>query len=169
MIGSAAELEVLEKAGVMETPTVIITTNDDDLNVYLTLYCRRLRPDVQIITRATLDRNVATLHRAGADFLMSYASMGANAILNLLRRGETLMLAEGLDLLKMPVPPGLAGVSVAESAVRERAGVSIAAIVQGDEMVVNMEPATILPADGEIVLIGSAEAEAKFREIFGSG
>ena len=145
VMGSAAELAILEKAGIMDAPTVIITTNDDDLNVYLTLYCRRLRPDVQIITRATVERNVATLHRAGADFLMSYANMGANAILNLLKRGESLMLAEGLDLLKLPMPPALAGKSVADSAVREKTGVSIAAVVQDDEMIVNMEPSTILP------------------------
>ena len=75
--GSAAELEVLKRAGIDDTPTVIITPHSDDLNTYLTLYCRRLRPDVQIISRATLERNVATLHRAGADIVMSYASMAA--------------------------------------------------------------------------------------------
>src|SRR5690606_927982 len=64
VVGNAAELEGLEQAGIRETPTVIITTNDDDTNVYLTIYCRRLRPDVQIITRCSFERNVATLHRA---------------------------------------------------------------------------------------------------------
>ena len=43
ILGSAAELEVLQQAGIMKAPTVIVTTNDDDLNVYLTIYCRRLR------------------------------------------------------------------------------------------------------------------------------
>ena len=41
----------------MESPAVVITTHDDDVNVYLTLYCRRLRGDIQIISRATLERN----------------------------------------------------------------------------------------------------------------
>src|SRR5690606_35608457 len=74
VLGDAAELEVLEAAGIYETPTVIITTHDDDMNIYLTIYCRRLRPDVQIISRAGVERNIATLHRAGADMTMSYAS-----------------------------------------------------------------------------------------------
>lgn len=49
--GSAADLATLEKAGIRETPAVVITTHDDETNVYLTLYCRKLRSDVQIISR----------------------------------------------------------------------------------------------------------------------
>ena len=47
--GNAAELAVLQKAGIERAPAVIITTHDDDMNVYLTIYCRRLRPDIQIV------------------------------------------------------------------------------------------------------------------------
>jgi Trk K+ transport system NAD-binding subunit len=166
VLGSAAEIEVIERAGIMETPTVIITTNDDDLNVYLTIYCRRLRPDVQVITRASVDRNVATLHRAGTDFVMSYASMGANTMLNMLKRGEILMLAEGLDLFKLPMPKSLAGRSVAEAQVRERSGVSIVAVIQGDDIQVNPDPLVPLPDEAEILLIGSEDAEASFLDIF---
>jgi Trk K+ transport system NAD-binding subunit len=169
VLGSAAEIEVIEKAGIMETPTVIITTNDDDLNVYLTIYCRRLRPDVQVITRASSDRNVITLHRAGTDFVMSYASMGANTMLNMLKRGEILMLAEGLDLFKVPMPKGLVGRTVAESKVRERSGVSIVAVMQGDDIAVNPDPSVPLPDAAEILVIGSEEAEADFLEIFADG
>jgi Trk K+ transport system NAD-binding subunit len=166
VLGSAAEIEVIERAGIMEAPTVIITTNDDDLNVYLTIYCRRLRPDVQVITRASVDRNVATLHRAGTDFVMSYASMGANTMLNMLKRGEILMLAEGLDLFKLPMPKSLAGRSVAEAQVRERSGVSIVAVIQGDDIQVNPDPLVPLPDEAEILLIGSEDAEADFLDIF---
>jgi Trk K+ transport system NAD-binding subunit len=96
ILGNAARADVLHNAGIRDTPAVVITTHDDDLNIYLTLYCRHLRPDVQIISRATLERHVPTLHRAGADFVMSYASMGANAIWNLLQRNDVLMVTEGL-------------------------------------------------------------------------
>ena len=101
--GNAADLETLRKARIDDAPAVIITTNDDDMNVYLTIYCRRLRPDIQVITRATAERTVATLYRAGADTVVSYASMGATFIMNRLQRGEIVMLAEGLDLFRLPV------------------------------------------------------------------
>src|SRR5690242_8960245 len=76
ILGNAADGEILRQAGLMEAPAVVMTTHDDDVNIYLTLYCRHLRPEMQIISRATLERHGATLQRAGADFVMSYASMG---------------------------------------------------------------------------------------------
>ena len=65
ILGNAADGEILRQAGLMDAPAVVITTHDDDVNIYLTLYCRHLRPEMQIISRATLERNVATLHPRG--------------------------------------------------------------------------------------------------------
>ena len=107
VIGSAADLFVLESAGIRQAPTTIVTTSDDATNIYLTIYCRRLRPDMQIISRSNLERNVSTLHRAGADFVMSYASMGASAVFNLLEQDDVVMVAEGLDVFRCPVPRAL--------------------------------------------------------------
>jgi voltage-gated potassium channel len=162
IIGDAADREILNQAGIDSAHTVIITTHQDDVNIYLTLYCRRLRPDVQIIARSTLDRNVSTLHRAGADFVMSYASMGANAIFNVLERDEVLMIAEGLNVFRMKTPQLLAGQSLRNTDIRRITGCSIIAIQQNDEMHINPDPDTEIPSDSEIVLIGSYEAEKKF-------
>jgi voltage-gated potassium channel len=82
LLGDAAELELLERAGIVSCSSVVITTHGDDINICLAIYCRRLRPDIQILARANQDRNVSTLHRAGAGFVLSYASTGARCILN---------------------------------------------------------------------------------------
>ena len=167
VLGSAADRAVLERAGISDAAAAVVTTNDDDVNIYLTLYVRRLRPDVQIVSRATLDRNVATLHRAGADFVMSYASMGANAVFNVLEGGDVVMLAEGLDVFRHPVPPPLAGRALAETRIREATGCSVVALETAGEMVINPPPDTRLPAAAELILIGTTEAERRFVERFG--
>ncbi|PAY20739.1 potassium transporter TrkA [Rhodopirellula sp. SM50] len=164
IVGDAADLEILKQAGIMETSAVVITTHDDALNVYLTLYCRRLRADIEIISRATLERNVHTLHRAGADFVISEASMGANAIFNLLHRSNVLLLAEGLDVFRVTVPPSLAGKTLTEGAIRQRTGCSVIAIDTADEVLVNPDPSTTLPTDGEMVVIGSDESQQRFLD-----
>jgi Trk K+ transport system NAD-binding subunit len=155
VLGSAADLRVLEEAGIRQAPAVIITPRDDDLNVYLTIYCRQLRPDIQILTRATHERAVAPLHRAGADIVLSYASVGANSVMNLLQHTKILMVAEGLDLFTVRVPPELAGRPIAESSIRERTGCSVVAIRAERGMEVVPNPSEKLPADAEIVLIGT--------------
>ncbi|MCH9648876.1 MAG: NAD-binding protein [Deltaproteobacteria bacterium] len=166
VLGNAAELEILEEAGIRKTSTVIITTHEDDLNVYLTIYCRRLRPDLQVLVRATQERSVANLHRAGADSVLSYASMGAGAAMDALHGGKLLMVAEGLYLFEERVPSALAGRTIAESSIRELTGCSVVATCtdQGTEVVPS--PSVILQADAAIVLIGTAEAESNFLETF---
>jgi voltage-gated potassium channel len=167
--GNAAELEILKRAGIDETATVVITTHDDHMNVYLTIYCRKLRPDVQIISRASVDRNVKTLHRAGADIVMSYASMGASAMLNLLNRGSMLMLTEGLDLFRVTMPQALAGKTLAEVALRSRTGCGVVAIrPEGGRMQLVPDPHQPLPPAAEMILIGDREAEERFREVYGA-
>ncbi len=167
ILGSASELSVLEKAGIHEAPTVIITTHEDELNVYLTIYCRQLRPDVQILSRATHERSVAALHRAGADSVLSYASMGASAVMNLLQRNRILTVAEGLDLFEVRMPEQLANKTVAECGIRESTGCSVVAIRTDGAIKVVADPLVVLPADAEILLIGTADAEDRFLELYG--
>jgi Trk K+ transport system NAD-binding subunit len=168
VIGSAADLAVLEMAGIRDATTVIITPHEDDLNVYLTIYCRRLRPDIQILARATEERNVATLHRAGADSVLSYASMGAGAVMNLLQRNKIVMVAEGLDLFEVRVPDELAGRTIAESGIRERTGCSLVAIRTENGSEIGPSPAATLPAEANIVLIATNESQQRFLEIYGN-
>jgi voltage-gated potassium channel len=168
VLGDAAELSILKEAGIMEAATVVVTTHDDDTNIYLTIYCRRLRPNIQIISRAVLERNVATLHRAGADFVLSYASMGANTIISILDRSKVLMVAEGVDVFEVHVPRSLVGKSLAETAVRQETGCNVVALRTREGLQINPDPHTPLPADGELVIIGTTEAEATFLEEFGA-
>ena len=169
IFGDAADLEILKQAGIMESPTVIITSHEDDTNVYLTIYCRRLRPDIQIISRAKLERNVDTLHRAGADFVMSYASMGANIIFNLLKRNDIVMITEGLNLFRVKLPVELAAKTIGETEIQQNTGCYITAVYAGGKMYVNPDPSMRLPAESEVILIGSIEAENTYLKIYGKG
>lgn len=167
VVGSAADRAVLERAGVGDAAAAVVTTNDDAANIYLTLYVRRLRPDIQIVSRATLERNVATLHRAGADFVMSYASMGANAVFNVLEKGDVVMLAEGLDVFRHRVPGSLAGRPLADTGIREATGCSVVALEVEGAAVINPPPETPLTAGAELILIGTTDAERRFVQRFG--
>jgi voltage-gated potassium channel len=166
--GSAADRETLEQAGIDRAPAIVITTHDDDTNIYLTIYCRRLRPDIQIISRATRERNVSTLHRAGADFVLSYASMGATAIFNYLRRGGVVVIAEGLHLAETRVPDALGGKTLAEAAIPNLTGCNVVALRSESGLTINPDPSTVLTAGSEIILIGTPESEERFMKLYGA-
>jgi voltage-gated potassium channel len=160
--GNAADLEVLERAGLREAPAVIITTREDAVNIYLSIYCRKLRPDIQIVARSNTDGNVVRLHNAGADVVMSYASMGSNILFNLFRRENTLLVAEGLNVFRLPTPKELQDKSIAETEVRSRTGCNIIAVQRGTRQIVNPPPDTVLEASDEIILIGTLATEDAF-------
>ncbi len=164
--GSAADLDVLVAAGINETPSIIITTHDDDLNIFLTIYCRRLRPDVQIISRASLDRNINTLHRAGANLVMSYASLCTSTILNLLQPEKMLMISEGLNIFRATPNKAIVGRALRDQHIRATTGCSIVAIKRDEKMLINPHPNTVVQDDDELILIATAVAEKKFAELY---
>jgi Trk K+ transport system NAD-binding subunit len=141
---------------------VIISINQDDINIYLTIYCRHLRPDIHIVARSTLERNVNSLHRAGADFVMSYASMGANAIYNIYEENDIIMIAEGLNVFSLKTPKKIGGKTLLELDIRRDTGCSVIAYSTNGNQVINPDPADVIPPDSDLILIGETEAETRF-------
>lgn len=168
VIGDAADLEVLERAGIREAASVIITTHDDDTNIYLTLYCRRLREDIQIISRATLDRNVGILHAAGADLVLSLASMVSSSIINLLAPGKVLMINEGLNIFRSVVGKSLEGRPLIGSGIRSSTRCSVVALRDLDGVLhANPNPNHIFQMGEELYIIGDSVAEKSYYEKYG--
>lgn len=166
VLGDAADIQTLEKAWFEKAPAALITSHDDATNIYLTKYLRSLRPDMQILSRASEDRNITTLHRAGADFVMSYASLGANAIFNFLMNEETVLLAEGLNFFHLPAPGSLVGKTLFQSGIREKTGCNVVAIVRRGVTTTNPEPSMQISKDDELVLIGTYDTEISFLKEF---
>jgi len=165
--GDAADLQTLEKAGIHDAHSVLITTNQDDINIYLTIYCRQLNPEIQIISRATYEKNINTMQRAGADFVMSYASLGANMIFNLIEKSDILMLAEGLYVFERDVTNEISGKKLSDTNIRQLTGCNVIAVERAGDTKVNPEPGTVLEAGEKLVLIGSSESEKNYNREFG--
>lgn len=164
--GDASDLEVLERAGLAEANSILITTHDDDFNVYLSIYCNQIAPEMQVIARSNRDRNVATLNRAGADSVLSYASVGATAVLNSLGDNDSLVLAEGLEMFSSPLPPAMAGRTLAQAKVRELTGCNVVAVTKDGCSTPNPDPGEPLVAGSSLVLIGDMESQDRFLQRF---
>ncbi len=166
--GDASDLSLMEKAGIRTTPTIIVTTHDDDANIYLTIYCRSLRPDVQIISRASLDRNVNGLHLAGADLVLSLASLVSATVINLLSPNRLLMLNERLSVFRSTVSENLAGMSLARSGIRGNTRCSVLAVHCPDGTShINPEAGYVLARGDTIYLIGDNHAQTLYRKYYG--
>ncbi|HUP20640.1 MAG TPA: NAD-binding protein, partial [Gemmatimonadota bacterium] len=101
IIGDAADRSILDQAGIREAPSVMLTTHDDAMNIYLAVYCRRLNPELRIVSRLTHERNIDAVIRAGADLVLTYAALGAEAITAVLKQRELILLGAGFDLFRI--------------------------------------------------------------------
>lgn len=167
VVGDAADRRVLEAAGVLEAPSILLTTHDDAVNVYLAVYCRRLNPEARILSRVTHERNVEALYRAGADFVLSYVSLGVQAVFSIVQGRELVVLGEGVDLFYIPTPAVLVGRSLAEAEIGARTGLNVIALQRDGRIVSNPPAAAPLDPRSVLVTIGSAEQREAFDEAFG--
>ena len=162
--GDAGDHETLRSAGLDEASAVLVATPDDDLNVYLTLYGRRLRPELQVITRATYERNVATQYRAGADSVLSYATIGATALWNQVELDHRVVIAEGNELFPVPIPRSLAGTALPSRRVYDETGCRIVAVTDSERTLLpNLEQIPSRPGDELLLLLGDRHSERAFR------
>jgi Trk K+ transport system NAD-binding subunit len=165
--GDAADREVMQQAGIDRVASVLLTTNDDAMNIYLAVYCRRLNPGLRIVSRITHERNVEAIHRAGADFALSYTSLGVESVMSLLSGHPPVLLGEGVELFEIPMPRGLAGRRLGDTAIGSRTGLSVVALEQGATVVTQLTRETVLPADGTLLMLGSTQQREEFLAAFG--
>lgn len=164
--GDAADRALLEEAGIRDAPSILLTTHDDAMNVYLTVYCRRLNPDARIISRVTHERNVEAIFRAGADFVLSYAALGVEGTLSIVQGRELLMLGEGVDVFDIPLPHVLAGRTLAEAGIRERTGLNVIAVRENGRIRSHTADSGVLSPGCALIALGTPEQRRTFSESF---
>ena len=167
--GDAADRRLLERAGIHDVSSVLLTTNDDAMNIYLAVYCRRLNPSLRIVSRVTHERNVEAIHRAGADFVLSYTTLGVEAVMSLLRGYSLVVLGEGVELFSITVPAGLRGKRLADSSIGSATGMSVVALDRGGTLITQLTGDTPLEPGAVLLLLGSLEQRKKFADKFEKG
>lgn len=166
-IGNAADRHVLENGGLNESSLVILSTNQDAVNIYLSIYCRKLNPDLHIVSRITYARNLEAIHRAGADFVLSYAPLGAELVLAIIEGREPVIIGEEVELFKINLPESLVGKTLAESNIGALTGLVVLAVESNGKAVINLTPDFVFQPNSLLDVLGTSEQLEKLNQIFG--
>ncbi len=164
--GRASDYDLLKKAGILEAPSVLLSTHDDTINIYLASYCRQLNKDVRIVSRISEARNVDIIQKAGANFVLSYSTLGSEAVLSISKGQELTVLGEGFTLFIIPIPKSLEGKTLGESGIGSKTGLSVIALKENLEVVTLISSNTILPHGAEIVMLGNIDMKHRFNKIY---
>lgn len=167
IIGDAADRATLERAGIDKVSSVALTTNDDAQNIHLAVYCRRLKPHLSIVSRVTRERNIEAIYRAGADFVLSYASLGCEFITAYLLGREPVMVGEGAEFFSVQVTRTLSGKTLAESGIGANTGLVVIAIEEAGKTMTNPTAGTLLSSSARLLMLGTNPQRERFNELFG--
>lgn len=80
VVGDVLDASVLEQANVAHARALVLALDSDDSTLFATVIARDLAPDVPIIARVNHSRNLANIHRAGADFALSIADISGQML-----------------------------------------------------------------------------------------
>lgn len=87
LVADPSDEESLERAGIDRVRAVVVATNNDAEDALAVLTARQLNPDVTIVAAATNRENVEKLRRAGADTVISPATIGGHLLVESALRG----------------------------------------------------------------------------------
>lgn len=176
IIGTGATEEGLRKARIDHAKGLISAVTSDPDNLYIVLTASGMRPNLQIIARASEEEAIPKLLRAGASKVLSpYHFIGKRIVQLLLRPNvldfiDTAFGSERLDIEigEVRVPPNsrLAGRTLAEADIRQKTGVMVLALKHVDNtLTFNPAPDTSIRPGDCLIAIGSADHLSRLESL----
>jgi voltage-gated potassium channel len=178
--GDATHDEQLERAGLDRARGLVVASDDDADNLYITLSARNARSDLQIVARASDEDARRKLELAGADrVVMPYTAAG-RTMANLVLRPQvtafldTVTTSAGPDLhmaeIEVHDTCTSAGRSIRELLVRRETGAIIVALRKRDgSFDTTPEPEALIEAGDVIVGVGTTDELRKLEDLFAVG
>ena len=80
IVGDVLDSSVLARAGLANARGIVLALDSDDATLFATVIARDTAPDVPIIARVNHARNLANIHRAGADFALSISDISGEML-----------------------------------------------------------------------------------------
>lgn len=177
VVGNGAQDEDLERAGIDRARGMLVASDDDGDNLYITLSAKARCPDLTVIARASSEEAERKLRLAGADRVVTPYTTAGRVMANLMTKPHvtsfvnvlTSAAEPNLSFEEIEVTPtcDAAGRSIGDLDVARRTGAYIVALRRVDGML-ELRPSkeTLVEAGDVIVGIGSPEEISKLEQMF---
>jgi voltage-gated potassium channel len=177
IIGNATEDEDLKRAGIDRALGVVVASDDDADNLYISLSARSVRPDIQIVARASDEDAEKKLLLAGADrVVMPYTAAG-RTMANLVLRPQVMSFLDAvttatgpdLHIAEIEVDPTCAnaGKTIRDLRVRHHTGAIVVALRKRDGTFdTTPEPDAVIEPGDVIVGVGTTEELQRLEDLF---
>jgi Trk K+ transport system NAD-binding subunit len=165
VVGDASEPETLRAAGIDDARSVILALPDDTTAEFATLVIRDLSPQTEVIARVEESQSIQKMYRAGADYVLSLATVSGRMIAStILEEEDVLSLDQQVQVIRTRAPE-LAGQTIGEADIRTRTGCTVVGIERDGTVITDVSPDVRVRNDDELVIAGTAAGVRRFNEL----
>ena len=158
--------EVLKQLGIANVDVVIIAMATNlEASVMATMLCKEMGVRT-VIAKCASEMNCKILSKVGADrVVFPENESGIRLAKNLLSSGfvDLIELSKDVSMIEMNVKPEWEGKSLLELNLRKRYSLNIVAIVQGEDICVNIDPEKALEKSMKLIVIANTEKLNKIK------
>ncbi len=166
-VGDIIDPQTLQAAELEQAQAVVLAIDSDVSTLFATVIIRDRCLTVPILARVNVAENLEKIHRAGADFALSFSQVAGSLLVSRLLGRHALDLDPQLKLLKVPAAK-LAGKNPVDLDLRTRTGCSVVAVERGDQLLTVLEADFSFEAGDAVFVCGNQEAVASFQRQFGA-
>src|SRR4051794_20174419 len=175
--GDATEDEDLKRAGLERAQGIVVASDSDADNLYITLSARSVRPDLQIVARASDEDAEKKLKLAGADHVVMPYTAAARTMANLVLKPQVIAFLDAvttatgpdLHMASIEVDPTCAnaGKTIRDIRVRHRTGAIVVALRKKDGTFdTTPEPDAVIEPGDVIVGVGTTDELRALEDLF---
>jgi Trk K+ transport system NAD-binding subunit len=164
VVGDATEPETLQAAGIENARSVILAMPDDTTTEFVTLVVRDISPETEIIARVQEIESVQKMYRAGADYVLSLATVSGRMIAStILEDEDVLSLNQQVEVVRT-VAPKLVGQTIDDADVRSKTGCTVVGVERDGTVMTDVGPEFEVEADDAVIIAGTDEGIRQFTE-----
>jgi Trk K+ transport system NAD-binding subunit len=164
VVGDATEAETLRDAGLDEARTAILAMPDDMTTEFATLVIRDMSPQTEVIARVEETESVQKMYRAGADYVLSLATVSGRMIAStILDDEDVLSLDQQVEVVRT-VAPNLVGQTLAGADVRSNTGCTVVGVERNGTVITDVGPDFRVETGDELIIAGTDDGVRQFTE-----
>jgi Trk K+ transport system NAD-binding subunit len=162
VVGDATERATLQEAGIEDARSAILAMPDDTTTEFATLVVRDISPETEIIARVEEIESVRKMYRAGADYVLSLATVSGRMIAStILEEEDVLSLDQQVEVVRT-VAPELIGQTIGGAEVRSRTGCTVVGVERNGTVITDVGPEFSVKPGDELIVAGTDDGIQRF-------
>jgi Trk K+ transport system NAD-binding subunit len=137
---------------------------DDMTTEFATLVIRDMSPQTEVIARVEETESVQKMYRAGADYVLSLATVSGRMIAStILEDEDVLSLDQQVEVVRT-VAPNLVGQTLAGADVRSETGCTVVGVERNGTVITDVGPDFRVETGDELIIAGTDDGIRQFTE-----